>query len=303
MTYKSAAVCPLCGDSGLRPSRFGLLLCASCGLIVNPAIFQKGAADERNKTAFGAGYEPEPSIWVHWFDRLKNRRYLSQLHRAGARTGKLLEVGIGSGSFLAQARAGGFEVTGCDLSEAVCDRVQNALGIQIHCGSLESLPERRWDVVVMNHVLEHVENPLAFLRAARERLRPGGLLHVAVPNAACWEASLPGWNSYERYHVAYFNGPSLDRALRAAGFTPMTQVTHETFSGWLLAILRTLLKPDWRRESSGSRAVPSPHSSMRRLLEHPYRFAMVLGGLLTWPLRHLQGRLGRGDELIVVARA
>jgi hypothetical protein len=41
----------------------------------------------------------------------------------------------------------------------------------------------------------------------------------------------------------------------------------------------------------------------RSLVEHPYRLAMVAAGAITWPLRRLQGALGRGDELVMVARA
>jgi hypothetical protein len=39
------------------------------------------------------------------------------------------------------------------------------------------------------------------------------------------------------------------------------------------------------------------------LVEHPYRLAMVAAGAIIWPLRRVQGTLGRGDELVMVARA
>ena len=253
--------------------------------------------------AFGDDYQPETSIWIRWFEYWKNRRYLSNLRGVGVLKGRLLEIGVGSGSFLRHAQMAGFEVAGCDLSAPICRRIQDAFKIRMHCSDLDSLPQGQWDVVAMNHVVEHVEDPVAFLKAARERLRPGGILHVAVPNVACWEAMLPGWNSYEPYHLLYFNGPTLDRALRAAGFTPILRFTHETFSGWFLAILRSLLKLKAKHEA-GPQVQAAPSSlPLRALLEHPYRIAMVSVGLVTWPLRVLQGSLGRGDELIVVARA
>ena len=295
--------CRLCSGDRAESFMFGLVRCCTCGLIVDPEIFRAGAAAARNLTAFGDDYQPQSSFWIRWFDYWKNRRYLSYLRRVGALNGRLLEIGVGSGSFLQHARVAGFEVAGCDLSEVICRRIQSALKIHMHCSDVDSLPRGQWDVVVMNHVVEHVEDPVAFLRAARERLRPGGSLHIAVPNVACWEARLPGWNSYERYHLAYFNGATLHRALRAAGFTPVLQFTHETFSGWSLAILRTFLRPKTKSEpGSGDQAAPS-RSWLRAVLEHPYRFAMVSAGLITWPLRALQGAFGWGDELVVVARA
>jgi len=39
------------------------------------------------------------------------------------------------------------------------------------------------------------------------------------------------------------------------------------------------------------------------VVEHPYRLAMLAAGAVTWPLRLMQGSLGRGDELVMVARA
>jgi len=38
------------------------------------------------------------------------------------------------------------------------------------------------------------------------------------------------------------------------------------------------------------------------LVRHPYRLAMVVAGAVTWPLRRVQGALGRGDELLMVLR-
>lgn len=44
-------------------------------------------------------------------------------------------------------------------------------------------PRRRFDTVVMDHVLEHVENPDSLLKAVRGWLQPNGRLLVGVPNA------------------------------------------------------------------------------------------------------------------------
>lgn len=76
-----------------------------------------------NEGAFGDGYEPQRSLWVRWFEAWKNRRYLANLRRAGVTGGKLLEVGVGTGSFLRAARNAGFEVEGCDLSVSLAKRV------------------------------------------------------------------------------------------------------------------------------------------------------------------------------------
>jgi len=298
--------CPLCAGETFQPFRFRLLSCAGCGLVVDPALFRQGAAEALNERAFGDGYEIEPSFWVRWFGNAKNRRYLANLRRVGVTGGRLLEVGVGTGAFLRAARHAGFQVEGCDLSASLCRRVNETTGIVVHNVPLEQLPVCTYDVVVMHHVLEHVSDPVGFVRAARERLKDGGLLHVAVPNVKCWEALLPGWNSYEPYHMVYFDHRTLTRTVARAGDWLSKSWTFESFSAWFLAVLRTVIGV--RRVDSATvivQAAVSPAARPRgrlRLVEHPYRLAMLLFGMATCPLRRLQSALGCGDELVCVAR-
>lgn len=296
-------ICPLCQTRDFAAYRFGLLRCAGCGLVVDRRIFTPQLDQQLNEEAFGEGYEPERSRWVRWFEAWKNRRYLANLRRAGMTRGRLLEVGVGSGSFLRAAREAGFEPMGCELSRSLAGRVQAQTGAPVHCGDLTSLPAQTFDVVCMHHVLEHVRDPVGFLRAARERLAPGGVLHGAVPNGACWEARLPGWNYYLYHHLAYFDPATLRRALDSAGFAVGHLASHESFSTWFLTLARTAARV------RSMEAPPKMAMSLGRvprwwpLVEHPYRLAMLTSGLVTWPLRWAQGRLGYGDELIALARA
>jgi len=298
---RAGSRCPLCAVEDFAPFRFGLLQCRGCGLVVDQAIFRAGAAEALNEQEFGEAYDTGRSFWVRSFEAVKNRRYLANLRRAGATGGRLLEVGVGRGSFLAAAREAGFEVEGCDLSASLCRRVQQATGITVHNVPLEQLPQGAYDVVAMHHVLEHVADPVGFLRAARERLKPGGVLHLAVPNVGCWEARLRGWNSYVPYHVLYFDSTTLSHALVRADLTPLRVVTHDSFAAWFLVVARLLLgiRP------SQEQAIAASIGHVPRwwaYVEHPYRLAMVTTGLLTWPLRRVQGWLGKGDELMAVAR-
>lgn len=296
--------CPLCGAAQFRSYRFGLLLCAVCGFVMDQRIFTPRLDRQLNEEAFGEAYEPQRSFWVRWFEAWKNRRYLANLRRAGVKGGRLLEIGVGSGGFLQAARVAGFEPMGCELSRSLAQRVAARTGLPVHCGDLASLPTRGFDVVCMHHVLEHVSDPVGFLRAVRERLAPDGRLHVAVPNIGCWEARLPGWNNYVYYHLAYFDRDSLTRALTAAGFVVGSVSTHESFSGWFLALARTVAGVRSMQPPPQAAATDlAPEPRWRPLVEHPYRLAMLTTGLLIWPLRLLQGRLDYGDELIAVARA
>jgi 2-polyprenyl-3-methyl-5-hydroxy-6-metoxy-1,4-benzoquinol methylase len=294
--------CPLCTMQNFLSWRFGLLQCEGCGLVVDKVLWRPAANEQLNESFFGDSCQIVRSFWVRWFEKLNNRRTLKRIRGVlGSRKGNLLEIGIGSGSFLEYARSQGFSPLGCDLSPALCRQIQHTTGIEIHCGTLESLPSQKsFDVVVMNHVLEHVPEPIALLKAVRARLNQGGLLHLAVPNVASWEAQMSGWNCYQPYHLTYFAPSTLRATVEKAGFSILKVTTHESFSGWFLAIFHSLTRKRYSQQ-----ALQGSNTNISRsafLLEHTYRLAMATWGLITHPLRWLQAKLGKGDELIIVAR-
>jgi 2-polyprenyl-3-methyl-5-hydroxy-6-metoxy-1,4-benzoquinol methylase len=273
-----------------------------CDLVVNELVWQPAANEELNELSFGDNYVPVRSFWVRMFENLNNRRTLSRLRRVADITGgRLLEIGVGSGSFLTYAKAHGYSPFGCDLSAAICRRVEQSTGLSMHCGLLESMPDNQlFDVVVMNHVLEHVSDPVAFLNAVRQRLKLGGVLHLAVPNVGAWEAQLSGWNSYEQYHLLYFTQKTLRLAAEKAGLEIQSLSTHESFSGWFLAILRTLLKKDHLKPVQPTQSTRIKQSIP--FVEHAYRLVMVTLGFFTLPFRRIQELMGKGDEVILLAR-
>lgn len=288
-------LCPLCSCPAFLMSRFGLLRCRECGLTVSPSVWEDEANEQLNDTFFGDDYAPTRSFWVRLFEGWNNRRTLQRLP---VKTGRLLEIGVGSGSFLSHATAHGFAAFGCDLSPAIRKRVEESSGTPVYA-SLNSIPDgEKFDVVVMNHVLEHVADPLSFLKSVRARMRPNAVLHLAVPNIGSLEARLPGWNSYEPYHLLYFSPATLRPALVRSGFEIQSITTHESFSGWFLAILRTLARKSLvLKPQAQETAKPRPPA-----VENIYRLAMIIGGVATLPLRRIQEIMMKGDELVLIAR-
>lgn len=299
--------CPVCDGAHFLRWRQGLVRCQACGLVVSPVIWQLGANEQMEDEWFGDDPDlKRTSFWVDWFESLNSRKTLARLNSAGAVGLRLLEIGVGSGSFLYAAREQGYEVWGCDLSEGICKRVRDQGDVIMCCGPLSTLAGNgRFDVIVMNHILEHVQSPREFMKDVVRLLAPNGLVHVAVPNVGCWQAQLSGWTSYEPYHLSYFDPRTLRCLLEGAALNIEQLATRDAFSGWFLAIVRTLLGVN-RIGGAVSRPVARQTVRGRRgrsvFVEHAYRLAMVLSGLALWPIRWLQGRIGRGDEIICLAR-
>ena len=294
--------CPLCRrPRRFLPQRFGLLSCVDCGLVVSPDIWIPRIDEIMDDAWFGEDWDPAASPWLRWFEAVGNRRMFKRVRHAGP-SGSLLEVGFGSGTFLAYMQARGWRVQGCDLSQSACRRAARRWAVPTHWGEVSSLPkDARYDLVVMSHILEHVQDPLAMLGEIRERMSQGGYLCATVPNIACWEARLSGWIGYQPYHFTYFSCKTLTETFVRSGLHIESVSTHEQFASWFQSLAATAIprlggaaRKEMRarlRQRSGTSAV-----------EHAYRAALVGFGLLSLPFRRVQGRLGRGDEVILLAR-
>lgn len=133
--------------------------------------------------------------------------------------GKWLDIGFGQGALLAAAARGGWLSHGTELSRVALEKGR-ARGFITTQGT-EALADGAFDVVSLVELLEHVEDPLGFLKEARRVLRKGGCLYVTTPNA--W--SLNRWCLGANWtmfgppdHITIFTPPGLRRLFRQAGF-------------------------------------------------------------------------------------
>jgi 2-polyprenyl-3-methyl-5-hydroxy-6-metoxy-1,4-benzoquinol methylase len=145
-------------------------------------------------------------------------RFLDQLlvaSRMAPRTA--MEIGCGGVYLLRMLKARGLEVCGVDPSPVSAEQARRS-GIEL---ITEFYPSpsltRKADLIFHHNVLEHVADPVAFLRAHHANLEPRGLVVTAVPD--CSEAIERGDISMMLHeHLVYFDEDSLARTLTAAGF-------------------------------------------------------------------------------------
>jgi 2-polyprenyl-3-methyl-5-hydroxy-6-metoxy-1,4-benzoquinol methylase len=183
--------CNVCGSSRFQdvyPSAW-VCRCQACGHVFR---------SPRPTVEAVSRFYSQEGKYAHWLDELDARvpcwRYRLKQLRRFVRSGRLLDVGAGVGEFLRQA-AGSFEVVGTEVSDEAIRLARQRSGVELLKGTLAELPDlraRRFDVVSLVHVLEHVHDPGGTLAACAGLLRPGGWLFVAVPND-----SATGW--FKRY--------------------------------------------------------------------------------------------------------
>jgi len=252
---------------------------------------------------FGIDYQAGYSVWTRLFEGWNNTKTLSRIEHYRRGRQRLLEIGVGSGSFLNEARQRGYEVSGCDLSPSICKNVFDVYGINVFEGDISKLEYwDKFDVIVVNHVVEHTNDPVQFLSDIKKCLVPNGIIHIAVPNIECWEAAISGWTSYEPYHLSYFSQSTLKKLVVDGGWSIEKIFTRETFSGWFLAIFRTMSGMHLQRDP-GSAAVKLAAVNRKRstFIAGLYYLAMIFSGVVLFPIRIIQGFLGCGDELVCIA--
>lgn len=96
----------------------------------------------------------------------------------------LLEVGCAGGHFLLLAKEKGYAVKGIEISKYASEQARSRYKLDVQTGTLEQclVDTSSIDIVYLKDILEHVRNPLEFLRACHRILTPDGLLVILIPN-------------------------------------------------------------------------------------------------------------------------
>ena len=109
---------------------------------------------------------------------------------------KILDVGSGTGDFLATCKKDGWNVFGVEPNEKA--REFSSKKMVDTTSDLSFVREDQFDVITLWHVLEHVENLLEYIETLKKKLKPNGVLIIAVPNYKSFDA-----NYYKEFWAAY----------------------------------------------------------------------------------------------------
>ncbi|MFD2566977.1 class I SAM-dependent methyltransferase [Pseudotenacibaculum haliotis] len=119
-----------------------------------------------------------------------------KLFQNGKPNKTVLDIGAGNGDFLLYCRENKFDVTGVEPN-ATAREIAKEKGLTLH-ESLDHLLDKKFDVITMWHVLEHVPNLFECLEQLKKMLNKNGKLIIAVPNYKSYDA-----NYYKEYWAAY----------------------------------------------------------------------------------------------------
>jgi SAM-dependent methyltransferase len=145
-------------------------------------------------------------------------------HLGNRPPGRVLDVGCGDGRTLLALAEHGWETVGVDADPASVDAARARGCPDVRVGTIDLFRDTPagFDAVVLSHIVEHVEDPVALLTGARSLLRSGGVVSVLTPNAESWLHQRHGstWRGLEPpRHLQVLTSHSLELLLTKSGFT------------------------------------------------------------------------------------
>lgn len=175
-----------------------------------------------------------------------------------ASTGKLLDVGCGSGEFLAKMRSLDWDVTGVETDPQAAKAARDGYDIPVLVGTLEAagFDDATFDVVTLSHVVEHVHDVIALLVECRRVLRPGGKLVILTPNVGGLGHKVLGteWRGLEPpRHLHLFSVRTLVKCAERAGLEIQSaRSTSRSARAWWHATRRIQFNRDSNRSTTQS---------------------------------------------------
>lgn len=131
--------------------------------------------------------------------------------------GSYLDFGCGSGELLRYLSHKGWKTTGIEPSAQAREFAGHPENV---FACLEDLPQKKFDIIALWHVLEHLYSPSETISQLEKRLANDGLLVIALPNFRSWDADYYGdyWAAYDvPRHLWHFSKEGLIALFAAKG--------------------------------------------------------------------------------------
>ena len=219
---------------------FEIKLC-TCG--VGQTIFEKKKI-ENYYPQYYRKFNKYTSLLLSFFYQNKVNKW----HKLFKKPGDILEIGCGHGYMLSEFEKLNWKIFGTERNKKQIElALKNVNNLTIK-PRIESFKKKKFDLIILFHVLEHMQDPLSELREIRKSMKKGGLVVISVPNLSSWQAKLykNNWLHLDvPRHLFHFKKDALKKILTNNGFSVIKE-SHISFEhdpiGWIESSLNCIYK-------------------------------------------------------------
>lgn len=197
-----------CGESGYRiistttrhRNAFNIVQCNKCGTLrINPYM-SDASIDAYYRDVYGAIKRANnPAEQNYRLKAPQSAEMLRQLAPFITKQSKILDYGSGAGGRMDALHKAGYDVS-------VFDADARYMEYAVSRGMKGFSKDSKYDVIVLCHVLEHINDPVSFLKYLGGFLAQGGLIYLQVPMLENNKTLL---GDFQLAHKFYFTGESL----------------------------------------------------------------------------------------------
>ncbi len=135
---------------------------------------------------------------------------------------KFLDIGCATGMLLNYVKKLNLQPFGVEICKPSVDYARKNFKVKVFDKSLEKVkfPDNYFEFIHLSHVIEHVPEPVNFVKEIYRILKPYGYIIITTPRVDSFQAKLFGknWRSYHRDHIFIFSKDTLIKILSMAGF-------------------------------------------------------------------------------------
>ncbi len=193
-----------CKDFSLTNENFNIVQCDQCQLqFTFPVPSKSQIAPYYNFPDYISHSDTKDGWMNHLYHRVRQHTLLDKTNWVQSlftgHKGNLLELGAGTGAFANSMIQKGWNVTALEPDAA--SRIRALANYQVELLPIETLhelPAKKYDVITLWHVLEHVHDLHEYMQIFKKLLKQNGRLIIAVPNYTSFDAQF-----YKQYWAAY----------------------------------------------------------------------------------------------------
>jgi len=213
--------CPVCGDTEcefvMRRSYIKFLRCKNCEAIYTDIIVD-GSKYYDDKSYTGCyltkNYRKRESELAVELNNRFNKHY--------GNIGRFLDVGCGAGTIVDKMEKLGWISDGLETGDNY-KLTYDKLEINVYDKTVENFDNKyKYDLILMNHVIEHIHDPIKLFEKLEELLTENGVISIITPDTDKWNERNNNWiylnASFVGEHTIVYNKSSLEHLANVFGY-------------------------------------------------------------------------------------